>query len=137
MGTVSSSGLSYLTQQGGLLANLSPAVSLSALQSASPEDVASLSQAAVQAQQADGLFGIPQADQSGVTLPATSGVPSDGAILPGVSTADLSNATPQEKGAINDQALLLQQALRNCSANPQRQHRPASAFTVDGRRLVS
>ncbi len=110
MGTVSSTGLSYLTQQGGLLANLSPAVSLSALQSASPEDVVSLSQTAVQAQQVDVLFGIPQAGQSGVTLPATAAAPSDGVILPGVSSADLSNATPQEKGAINGAAALLQQA---------------------------
>jgi len=110
MGTVSNSGLSYLTQQGGLLANLSPAVSLSALQSASQEDVVSLSQAAVEAQQVDVLFGIPQADQSGVTLPAVSAAPSDGVILPGVSSADLSNATPQEGSAINGEALLLQQA---------------------------
>jgi hypothetical protein len=29
--------------------------------------------------------------------------------LPGVSAADLANATPQEQAAINDQALLLQQ----------------------------
>lgn len=110
MGTVSTTGLSYLTQQGGLLANLSPAVSLSALQSASPTDVVSLSEAAVQAQQVGVLFGTPQADQSGVTLPVTSAAPSDGVILPGVSSADLSNATPQQEGAINGEALLLQQA---------------------------
>jgi hypothetical protein len=110
LGTVSSSGLSYLTQQGGPLANLSPAVSLSALQSASPKDVVSLSEAAVEAQQADVLFGIPHAEQSGATLPAASAAPADGVTLPGVSSADLSNATPQEKGAINGEALLLQQA---------------------------
>ena len=108
MGTVSSSGLSYLTQQGGPLANLSPAVSQSVLQAASPKDVASLSEAAVQAQQVASLFGISQASsQTGVTLPAAA---SGGATLPGVSTADLTNATSHEKDAINSQALLLQQA---------------------------
>jgi hypothetical protein len=110
MGTVSSTGLSYLTQQGGLLANLSPAVNLSALASSSPADVVSLSEAALQAQQLEGLFGIAQAGQSAVTLPAISVAPSSSAILPGVSSADLSNATPQQSSAINDQALLLQQA---------------------------
>ena len=111
MGTVSSTGLSYLTQQGGLLANLSPIfVSLSTLQSASPKDVVSLSEAAVQAQQVDVLFGVPGGNQSGVTLPVTSAAPSDGVILPGVSSADLSNATPQQEGAINGDAALLQQA---------------------------
>jgi hypothetical protein len=89
-----SSGLAYLTQAGGLLSNLPSGISSSELQSASPEDIVSLSLAAIQAQQADGLFG------------ATTG----SNILPGVSSADLSNATPQENAAIDNQALLLQQA---------------------------
>jgi hypothetical protein len=79
------------------------------LQSASPQDVVNLSVAALQTQEVDGIFGISQASQS--TLPilsAPASLPTD--VLPGVSAADMTNATPQEQASINDQALLLQQA---------------------------
>jgi hypothetical protein len=103
MGSVTSlpSGLAYLTQPGGLLSTLSPAISTSELQSASPEDLVSLSLAAIQAQEVDGLFGVSPAN------PGTAGLP---AAASGVPSADLSNATPQEQADINDQALSLQQA---------------------------
>jgi hypothetical protein len=99
MSSVSSvpSALSYLTQQGGPLSNLPAAVSASSLQSASPQDIVSLSIAAIQAQVADGLFG-------------GSAATTTNSILPGVSTADLSGATPQEQSAIDNQTLLLQQS---------------------------
>ncbi|MGD1070513.1 MAG: hypothetical protein ABSB15_10270 [Bryobacteraceae bacterium] len=112
MGSVANSlnGLTYLTQPGGLLSNLPSAVSTSALQSASPEDIVSLSVAAVQAQEVSGLFGIAQTAQVPVELPVTSVGTAGGSILPGVSPADLSGATPQEQNEINGQYLLLQQA---------------------------
>jgi hypothetical protein len=100
MGSIATlpNGLAYLTQPGGLLSNLPSSISASDLQSASPQDIVSLSVAAIQAQQVEGLFGV--SASSGTT--ATS-------ILPGVSSADLTNATAQQKAALNDQALLLQQ----------------------------
>jgi hypothetical protein len=102
--------LAYLTQPGGLLSNLPYAISTADLQSASPEDTVSLSLAAIQAQEADGLFGVSPTGQSATGLPVVSDDASDTTILPGVSPADLSQATPQENAAINDQALLLQQS---------------------------
>ena len=103
MGSVTSlsSGLAYLTQPGGLLSNLPAAVSTPALQSASPQDIVSLSVAALQAQETDGLFGVSQANSA---IPGLSGVST------GLPAADLTNATPQEQAQISDQALLYQQA---------------------------
>ena len=125
MGSVSSlpNGLSVLTQPGGILSSLPTPISASTLQSATPQDVISLSRAAVQSQDATYLFGPPPASQSAVALPVTSTTsPSTSApstttsgnaaatsILPGVAASDLNNATPQEKAAVNDQALQLQQ----------------------------
>jgi hypothetical protein len=111
MGSIANSlnGLSYLTQPGGLLSSLPAPISTAVLQSASPQDVVNLSVAALQTQEVDGIFGISLASQS--TLPilsAPASLPTD--VLPGVSAADMTNATPQEQASINDQALLLQQA---------------------------
>jgi hypothetical protein len=58
--TNSLNGLSYLTQPGGLRSSISTAV----LQSASPQDVVSLSVATLQAQEVDGILGISQAPQN-------------------------------------------------------------------------
>jgi hypothetical protein len=103
MGSVTSlpSGLAYLTQQGGLLSTLPPAISKSALQSASPQDIVSLSLAALQTQETNGLFGISPANPGTAGLPAAAG---------GIASADLTNATPQEKAEISDQAVRFQQA---------------------------
>src|SRR5580698_24650 len=111
MGSVTSlsSGLAYLTQPGGLLSTLPAAISTSELQSASPEDIVSLSLSALQAQVADGLFGVSPANPNATGLPVTAGSTSNTSVLPGVASTDLSNATPQENAEINDQALSLQQ----------------------------
>src|ERR1700727_1807195 len=103
MGSVASvsSGLAYLTQPGGLLSGLSPSISTSELQSASPQDIVSLSLAAIQVQVADGLFGVSPQNSGIAELPllgdntasntaATANAPTS--VLPGVSSADLSNA---------------------------------------------
>jgi len=101
-------GLSYLTQPGGLLSNLPSPVSASVLQSATPQDLVSLSDAALQLQVVDALFGVqPSAPSPSLELPVLSS--QSGNVLPGVSSADLANATPQEQAAISDQALALQQ----------------------------
>ena len=110
MGAITNSlnGLSYLTQPGGLLSTLPASISTAVLQSASPQDVVSLSMAALQTQEVDGIFGISQTSQN--TLPTVSTAATsatDG--IPGVSAADMTNATPQEQASINNQALLLQQ----------------------------
>ena len=113
MGSITNSlnGLSYLTQPGGLLSSLPAPISTAALQSASPQDVVSLSVAALQKQEVDGIFGISQASENTlpvlpiVSAPATQATD----VLPGVSATDMTNATPQEQASINDQALLLQQ----------------------------
>jgi hypothetical protein len=100
MGSVASalSGLSYLTEPGGPLSNLPAPISAADLKSASPQDLVSISMAALQAQDASELFGISPSSQS--TLP----------VLPIASqSADLANTAPQEQAATNDQALLLQQ----------------------------
>jgi hypothetical protein len=104
--TNSLAGLSYLTQPGGLLSNLPAPISAATLQSATPQDLVSLSAAALETQEVDGLFGLaPSA--SAVALPVLSTPSAE--VLPGVATADLSGASPQAQAAINDQALLLQQ----------------------------
>jgi hypothetical protein len=112
MGSVTSlpSGLAYLTQPGGLLSNLSPAISTSELQSASPQDIVSLSVAAIQAQEADGLFGVSPANSTS-GIPGLPGVANSAAgVTAGIPAADLTNATPQEQAQISDQSLLYQQA---------------------------
>jgi hypothetical protein len=53
-------GLSYLTQPGGLLSSLPAAVPAAVLLKASAQDLVTLSAAALQAQEVDGLFGIAQ-----------------------------------------------------------------------------
>ena|ERR1700722_16962012 len=112
MGSVTSlpSGLAYLTQPGGLLSNLPAGISTSVLQSASPQDIVSLSLAAIQAQEVGGLFGVsPATSNSGIPgLPAATGVTSG--VTAGIPPADLTNATPQEQAQISDQSLLYQQA---------------------------
>jgi hypothetical protein len=110
MGAISNAinGLSYLTQPGGVLSN-QPAPIVSELQSAPQQDVVSLSDATLEAQEVSGIFGLPQPGQNtAVTLPALS--PSTTKILPGVSNADLSNATPQQQATINTEAVHLQEA---------------------------
>jgi hypothetical protein len=103
MGSVTSlpSGLAYLTQPGGLLSTLSSAISPSELQSASPEDLVSLSLAALQSQETDGLFGISP------TNPGTD--PGEGSILSGIASAALTGATPQQKAELSNQAVHFQQ----------------------------
>jgi hypothetical protein len=105
MGSVTSlpDGLAYLTQPGGLLSTLSSAISTSELQSSSPEDLVSLSLAALQAQEADGLLGASTAN------PGTAGNTNDASILSLVASADLANATPQEKADLSNQAVRFQQ----------------------------
>lgn len=104
-------GLSYLTQQGGLLSSLPVKISSAELQSASPQDVVNLSVAALQNQEVDGIFGISSSSRSSlITLPAAAASSaSSSEVLPGVSSADLTNASPQQQAALNDQALQLQQ----------------------------
>jgi hypothetical protein len=110
MGSITNalSGLPSLMQPGGLLSDLVAPLSAADLQSASPQDIVSLSLAALQTQEVNVLFGAPQGSQDAAPLlPFAS--PQATGVLPGVSAADLANATSQEQAAINDQALLLQQ----------------------------
>jgi len=65
----------------------------------------SISTAALQAQDASELFGVTQSSQS--ALPALPISPPATDVLPGVSSADLANATPQQQAAINNGALFL------------------------------
>jgi hypothetical protein len=110
MGSISNSlsGLSSLMQPGGLLSKLPAPISAAELQSASPQDIVSLSLAALQTQQVNGLFGVSQGNQAAAPLLPLA-APQAANALPGVPAADLAKATPQEQAAINDQALLLQQ----------------------------
>jgi hypothetical protein len=112
MGSIASSlnGLSYLTQPGGLLSSLPAPISTAVLQSASPQDLVKLSVAVLRTQEVDGMFGISKASEN--TLPILSAQASSPGteVLPGVSAADMTKATPQEQASINDQALLLQQS---------------------------
>jgi hypothetical protein len=105
MGSVSSlpSGLAYLTQPGGVLSNLPSSVSTADLQSASPEDIVSLSLAAIQAQNVDGLFGVSPTDSG------TADSTNENSILSLLGSAALTNATPQEKAEISAQAVSSQQ----------------------------
>ncbi|MGA3041111.1 MAG: hypothetical protein ABSF54_10030 [Bryobacteraceae bacterium] len=98
-----------MTQPGGLLSSLPVSVSTAVPQSASPQDVVSLSVAALQTQEVDGIFSISPESQSTLPILSAPATPATH-VLPGVSAADMSNATPQEQASINDQALLLQQA---------------------------
>jgi hypothetical protein len=100
MGSVANSlsGLSYLTQPGGPLSTLPEGVSTSDLQSASPQDLVSMSTAALQTQEVDDAFGLSQ------TPPPTAGYE-----IPGVTTTDLTDATPQQQASFNDQAQQLQE----------------------------
>jgi hypothetical protein len=109
MSTISNAinGLSYLTQPGGVLSN-QPAPIVDDLQSAPQQDVVSLSDATLEAQEVSGIFGLPLPDQNtAVTLPALSQSTTE--ILPGVSNADLSSATPQQQATINTEAVGLQE----------------------------
>jgi len=116
MGSVTNSlsGLSYLMQQGGPLSSLAAQLSPAQLQSAQPRDVVSLSMAALQTQEVEGIFGTSQPSQT--TLPALPVLPIAASasspatdVLPGVASADLTNATAEQQSAINNQALALQQ----------------------------
>lgn len=108
MGSVSSatSGLSYLTQAGGLLSNLPNGITAAELQSAPASDVVELSDAALAAQQASDLFGTAQQTELPVLSAAATAA---NQILPGVSSADLTNATAQQQYTINSEALQAQQ----------------------------
>ena len=110
MGSISNSlsGLSCLTQPGGLFSNLPAPISAADLKSASPQDIVSLSIASLQTQEVNDLFGGSQGNQNAAPLIPLATPQAANALL-GVSAADLANATPQEQAAINDQALLLQQ----------------------------
>jgi hypothetical protein len=97
------------------------------LQSASPSDAVALSDAAIQLQQVDGIFGLPapESPPSPVTSPSPpsqswAAVPQDnslGAPAPidsatlaqGILSSDLSNATPDQLSAIAAQVQALQQ----------------------------
>jgi hypothetical protein len=110
MGSIpnSPSGLSYLTQPGALLSALPGSISTADLQSASPQDLVSLSLAAIQTQEVDDLFGMPTVGQS-TEVGSPIGLLQATEVLPGVAAADLANASPPEQAAINSQALLLQE----------------------------
>jgi hypothetical protein len=121
MGSISNSlnGLAYLTQSGGLLSNLPAQVSTAELAKASPQDVVSLSEAAMRTQEVNGLFGSStSSDRTLTTLPIQSTAANSYDAIPGVSAADVTSATAQEKATINDQALALQQALSLFSGHP-------------------
>jgi hypothetical protein len=106
--TSSTNGLPYLTQPGGPLSDLPAPISASTLESATPQDLVSLSANALETQEVDGLLGLSQAAQGSLPgLPLAS--PQAGSLLPGVSAADLSNATAQEQATITDEASILQQ----------------------------
>lgn len=110
MGTISNAinGLSYLTQPGGVLSN-EPTSIVDELQTAPQQDVVTLSDAAIDAQEVSGFLGLPLPEQyTGATLPALSASTTD--VLPGVANADLTNATPQQQDAINTDAAGLQEA---------------------------
>jgi len=110
VGSIPSSlnGLPYLRQPGGVLSGMSASDSTAVLRSASSQDALSLGVAALQTQM-DSTRGISPTSQN--TQPTVSAsAPSATDVLPGVSAADMPNAT-QEQSSINNQALLLQQIL--------------------------
>lgn len=98
MGSITNSlnGLSYLTRPGGLLSSLPASISAAVLQSASPQDVVSLSVAALQTQEVDGIFGISQASQNTLpVLPIVSAKATPATdVLPDVAAADMAAAKP-------------------------------------------
>ena len=132
MGSVSSvpNGISLLTQPGtDVLSNLPVQLSASTLEAASPQDVVDLSASALQLQELDGILGITPSSQT-PTAPifvpsATPAVPSTTTTSssssttpavsmnppPGVSSADLTNATPTQQTAV-DAATLQQQLVQ-------------------------
>jgi hypothetical protein len=116
------SGLSYLTQPGGLLSNLPSGITAADLQKAPASDVVALSNAALEAQQVDGLFGISQQTASTLQLPVLDANPTASStgsqILPGVSSADLNSATAAQQYTINNQALALQQTQELFGSTP-------------------
>jgi len=109
MGSISNvpNGITYLTPLVESVTNSPSSQSMGTiLQSASPSDAAELSKASLQLQQADGIFGLPTAQPSSVTLPGGA----TGAALPsGVSASDVANATPEQQATIAEQAQNLQQ----------------------------
>jgi hypothetical protein len=109
MGSISSvpNGITYLTPLVDSVAQSPSSQSMGKiLQSASPSDAAELSQAALQLQQATGIFGLSVPQSTTAPLPGGA----IGAPLPsGVSAADLTNATPDQQATIAEQAQALQQ----------------------------
>jgi hypothetical protein len=79
-------GLSFLREPGGILSNLPAQVTAKKLETASLNDVVSLSMAAVQKQQVDELFG---------TSP-----PSGPGRVPEVAPAGLAKAAPEQQAAL-------------------------------------
>jgi len=109
MGAISNAinGLSYLTQPGGVLSNQAAPI-INDLQT--PQDVVTLSEAALQAQEVGGILGLPQQqnENTSTILPVFSTSTTE--VLPGVAKADLTNATPQQQVEVNTQAVKLQEA---------------------------
>jgi hypothetical protein len=83
MGSIanSSAGLTYLNQPGGILSNLPAAVPAATLQTASPRDIVSLSEEALQAQQAAGIFGGTTATTATGATTTTSSSPTNAEAL--------------------------------------------------------
>ena len=107
MGSIANSlpGLSFLREPGGILSNLPAKVATDDLKSASPQDIVSLSMAAIQKQQVDGLFGAAPSAQAASPVP-------------GIADADLEKAAPQEKSTIYQQSIRMQQ-VQGLFAEPQ------------------
>lgn len=76
------------------------------LATASPSDAVELSSATVALQQASGLFGQSQSNNTPLPIP---GATPDLNLPSGVSAGDINNATASQKQAIADQAVALQQ----------------------------
>jgi hypothetical protein len=104
-------------------------LSVSALESAPQQDVVQLSDAALQLQEVQGIFGIPQAASSQLLPAAVSASPPSSTStssntspvnlpLPtGVSPADLTNATPDQQVALAEGAIQ-QQAVQTLFYTP-------------------
>jgi hypothetical protein len=104
MGTISVSpaSLAILTTQGAPLSSLPAQVSSAVLQNATPEDVVSLSEAAIQGQNVAALFGASPDDSTGLYTPApqqSSGFQSL-----------LANASPEQQAAYDNSLNQLQTA---------------------------
>jgi hypothetical protein len=78
------------------------------LQSASPADAVSLSSAALQLQQVDGIFGLSSPASQNSTFPVP-GLAGNTTLPPGVSSTDLADATPDQLATIAAQAQALAQ----------------------------